>query len=206
MQEKDVYEELHSIRSLMERSSKFISLSGLAGIMAGIYALIGARFAIRIITNHAEIGSPPENVPVIIRALIVVGLGVFILATITSFWLTMRKAKKRNENVWNPVSRRLLEATSIPFITGGLCVLVLLLREEYTPIPAVCLIFYGLGLVAGSHFTFQEIKWLGLAEIVLGLLALLYHGKGLEGLLLWTLGFGLMHILYGIIMHFKYER
>src|SRR5688500_16496776 len=131
MQEKDVYEELSSIRAMMERSSKFISLSGLAGIMAGVYALIGARFAFRIITNHAEIGSPQENVPVIIRALIVVALAVLVLATVTSFWLTMRKAKKRNENVWNPVSRRLLVATSIPFITGGLFILILLLREEY---------------------------------------------------------------------------
>ena len=206
MQQKDVYEELSSIRSIMERSSKFISLSGLAGIMAGVYALIGARFAFRIITNHWEIGSPPDNVPVIVRALIVVALIVLILSVVTSFWLTMRKAKRRNENVWNPVSRRLLEATSIPFFTGGLFILILLLREEYTTIPAVSLIFYGLALVAGSHFTFQEIKWLGIAEILLGLLALLYHGRGLDSLLLWTLGFGLMHIIYGTIMHFKYER
>jgi hypothetical protein len=94
-------------------------------------------------------------------------------------------------------------ASGIPFFTGGLFIAILLWKGEYIPIAAACLIFYGLALVAGSQYTYQAVKWLGIGEIVLGLLALIYPGNGL---LLWTLGFGVLHIVYGIFMHFKYER
>lgn len=203
MKERDVHAELSSIRELMERSSKFISLSGLSGILAGVYALLGARMAFRILTNHTEIGAPAENVPVITRALIVIALIVLILSIVTSYWLTLRKTKRRNEKVWNPVSRRLLEAMSIPMITGGLCIVIMVLQKEYILIPALFLVFYGLALVAGSQYTFQEVKWLGLVDILLGLCALLLPEYGL---VFWSVGFGLLHILYGTFMHFKYER
>ena len=99
MDEKNVHEELSSIRQLMERSSKFISVSGLAGILAGGYALVGAWFTMRMVTNHSDIGSPPENVPVITTALVVLAFIVLLLSLVTSYVLTVRKAKKRNENL-----------------------------------------------------------------------------------------------------------
>ena len=198
-----MYEELSSIRAMMERSSKFISLSGLSGILAGIFALAGARMAFRITTNHVEIGSPPDNIPVITKALIVVALMVLVLSVVTACWLTVRKAKRRGEKVWNPVSRRLLVASGIPFFTGGFVALIMTLQGTYTMIPAVLLIFYGLALVAGGEYTFQEVKWLGIGEIILGLIALLLPP---QGLLLWAVGFGLLQIIYGTVMHFKYER
>lgn len=204
MKEKhDYLQDISEMRAMMERSSKFLSLTGWSGILAGIYALIGARFAARILTNHVEIGSPPENEKIILPALIVLALIVLILALLTSLWLTSRKARRRNETVWNPVSRRMLSAISVPFLTGAFFVGVAILNEDYTLIAPACLIFYGLGLTAGSHFTLPEVKWLGLGEILLGLLAL---AMPKAGLLLWTIGFSLLHILYGILMHFKYER
>ena len=203
MKEKDAYAELSSIRDLMERSSKFISLSGLSGILAGVYALLGAWWAFRITTNHFEIGSPPENISIITQALIVVALTVLVLSAMTAYLLSKRKAKRRNENVWNPVSRRLLLASGIPFMTGGLVIVIMLLKENYAFIAPAALIFYGLALVAGGEFTFNDIKWLGAADILLGLLALIMPELGL---LFWTIGFGVLHIIYGVIMHFKYER
>lgn len=203
MEEKDVHAELSSIRQLMERSSKFISLSGLSGILVGLYALAGARMAIRITTNHVEIGSPAENIPVITNALIVVALIVLVLAVATSYWLTVRKARRRQERVWNPVSRRLLLASAIPFVTGGLVMLILMLNAEYELIAPMSLVFYGLALIAASQYTFNEVKWLGFGEIILGLIALLMPAYGLIG---WAIGFGLLHIVYGAFMHFKYER
>lgn len=187
----------------MERSSKFISVSGLAGILAGLYALIGVRMAMRITTNHIETGSPVAEEPLVIRVLIFIALAVLVLSLATSYMLTVRKAKRRNENVWNPVSKRLLIASGIPFFTGGLFISILGIQHMYAIIPAACLIFYGLALVAGSQFTFQEVGWLGIAEILLGLMAMLYPA---DGLVYWAIGFGLLHIIYGTFMHFKYER
>src|ERR1700759_3425393 len=57
MEENKIHDDLTAIRSLMERSQKFISLSGLSGILAGIYALIGAAAAYVILYNDA----PPFN-------------------------------------------------------------------------------------------------------------------------------------------------
>lgn len=203
MEEKDVYAELSSIRDLMERSSKFISLSGLSGVLSGIYALAGAGLAYMLIKDHFNKEGPYMNEPGIFWQLFLIALTVLVLSIVTSYWLTMRKAKLRNENAWNPVSRRLLAASGIPFFTGGLFIGILLLKGEYTPIAAASLIFYGLALVAASQYTFNEVKWLGICEILLGLLALILPG---DGLILWAIGFGLLHILYGSIMHFKYER
>lgn len=203
MKEKEVYEELSSIRELMERSSKFISLSGLSGILAGLYALVGAWFAFRIMDTTTIPVNADGSEPALPWSLILIAKIVFVLSVVTGYWLSSRKAKSRNENIWNPVSRRLLVAVAIPMITGGLFVSILLLNGEYTTIAAICLLFYGLALVAGSHYTFHEVWWLGIVEILLGLIALLYPEYGL---LLWAVGFGVLHILYGTIMYFKYER
>jgi len=203
MEPRDVYAELSSIRDLMERSSKFISLSGLSGILAGVYALLGSFFAFRIIDSVTYTGDRHVEHPGILLPLVILGLIVMILAMVTSYWLSRRKAKSRNESVWNTVSRRLLAASGIPFFTGGIVVAIFILKGEYQYIAPTCLIFYGLALVAGSQYTFNEIKWLGICEILLGLLALFFTPYGI---FLWALGFGIMHIIYGAIMHFKYER
>ncbi|MHB1178731.1 MAG: hypothetical protein ACYCZO_10415 [Daejeonella sp.] len=206
MKEKDVYAELSSIRDLMERSSKFISLSGMAGILAGLYALAGAGLGYMLVSNLQsgyESQAYQINHPLIFWQLIIIALAVLVFSLGTGCWLTIRKARRRDQNVWNPVSRRLLSAVAIPLFTGGLFILIMLAKGEYSLIAAACLIFYGLSLVAGSHYTFVDVKWLGLCEIVLGLFALIIPGYGL---IIWTMGFGLLHIFYGTVMYFKYDR
>ncbi len=204
MKEKDVYAELSSIRNLMERSSKFISLSGLSGVLAGIYALAGSALGYVLINNMPGSG-PDEYVskPIIFWQLFMIALAVLVFSIATACWLTIRKAKDVNEHVWNPVSRRLLTASGVPLVTGGMFVIIMLMKAEYMLIAPGCLIFYGLALFAGSHYTYVDVKWLGLCEVLLGLLALILPG---DGLILWTIGFGFLHIIYGSIMHFKYDR
>lgn len=206
MKENDIYSELSSIRNLMERSTKFISLSGLSGIMAGVYALIGAYLGYKTV-YHEYSGLRYREYFIsdntVLWKLFFIAVAVLILSLLTGILLTIRQARKKGENVWNPVSKRLLMNMSIPLITGGLFILILLLRGEYGIIASACLIFYGLALVAGSHYTFTDVKWLGLCEIVLGLLAALLPGYGI---VFWVIGFGLLHILYGSIMHFKYNQ
>jgi hypothetical protein len=205
MQEKDLFAELSSIRNLMERSSKFISLSGLSGLIAGLYALAGAGIGYWIMNSFAAAHTRAHLMSGIslVRPLCFTALAVLVLSIVTSYWLTSRKAKKSNENVWNPVSRRMLEAIAVPMITGGLFIGILLMQGEYTLIAPACLIFYGLALVTGSHYTFHELKGLGICEILLGLLAMILPEYGL---ILWAMGFGLLHIFYGTFMHVKYER
>jgi hypothetical protein len=204
MKEKDVYAELSSIRNLMERSSKFISLSGLSGVLAGVYALIGAGLAYMLIKDYG--GTDVYDFvkdATILAQLCTIAVVVLVLSILTAWWLTVRNARNKQEQVWNPVSKRLLVAMAIPLFTGGFIIIILLLKGEYSAVASACLIFYGLSLAAASQFTYNEVKWLGICEVILGLLALIIPG---QGLLFWTLGFSLLHILYGGIMHFKYDK
>jgi hypothetical protein len=206
MEEKDIYSELSSIRNLMERSTKFISLSGLSGIMAGIYALIGAFVGYKLVYTENS-GLLYRDVylsnPSIWWPLFLVAAAVLILSVITGIWLTIKQAQKKGESFWNPVSKRLLLNMAIPLITGGFFILIILFKGHYHIIASACLLFYGLALVSASQFTFTDVKWLGFCEIILGLLAALYPG---QGIVFWAIGFGVLHILYGAIMYFKYNQ
>lgn len=188
MEENEIAAELASIRKLMERSAKFISLTGLSGVMAGIYALAGAFLVSRTET---------------VNTICTIGIAVLILSLATAVFLTLRKGRKKEERVWNPVSKRFLINLFIPLVTGGLFIIVQLTRAEYAWISATCLIFYGLALVSASHYSFAEVWWMGVSNIALGLIAAYIPGYGL---VLWALGFGVLHIVYGAVMYFKYDR
>ena len=217
MEDKEIYAEISSIRNLMERSTKFISLSGLSGVMAGVYALIGAALAYQLlpkgnVLQPLPVGKYPDLFygsygsgywATLDLTLFFIALAVLILSIGTGILLTVRKARKKGLSVINPSSKALLISGGIPLLTGGLFVLILLGHGYFGIISSACLIFYGLALVAASTHTFGDVKWLGIFEILLGLLALLKPGYGLY---IWAFGFGVMHILYGTIMHFKYDR
>lgn len=206
MKDNDIYSELSSIRNLMERSTKFISLSGLSGVLAGTYALIGAFIGYRLVYAGGSILEYRDFYvadPILWWPLFLVASVVLVLSLATGIWLTIRQARKTGENFWNPISRRLVTSMSIPLVTGGLFIVIMIFRGNYGVISSACLVFYGLALVNGSQFTFSDVKWLGICEILLGLLAALLPGYGI---VFWTIGFGILHILYGSIMHFKYNQ
>jgi len=214
MKDQNIEDDLTSIRSLMERSSKFISLSGLSGIMAGVYALIGAGVAYRIIYNSPEViwtelkrSDPSIGLfsgrldPLI--PLFVVALVVLIASIGTGIFLSYKKAQKKNQRLWSPTTRSLLFHSAIPLLTGGIFILIMMSRGYYGVIASASLIFYGLAVISGSHYTFTDVKYLGIFDIILGLIAALWPGYGL---ILWTIGFGLLHIIYGSMVYFKYDR
>jgi hypothetical protein len=213
MENKDVYDEISSIKNIMERSTRFISLSGLSGVMAGIYALIGSGLAYELIkitqvSNLADahgiiIDFSPSDIEMVTVWLFFIALSVLFLSIITGILLTIRKARKKGQSVWNESSRAFLKKGLLPLLTGGCFILILLWQQYYSVIAPACLIFYGLALAAASQYTYGDVKWLGLCEIALGLLAMLFPQYGL---LFWALGFGVLHILYGTIMYFKYDR
>ncbi len=201
-------QDLQHIKQMMERSSRFISLSGLSGIAAGICALIGAYFAGTKINcwvkgdcnlnelMQAESGS-------LLRYLIAVGALTFIAAFIFAFIFTYLRSKKNNTPIWGTASKRLFWNTLIPVAVGGLFLIRMMTLHEYMLIAPGCLIFYGLALVNGSKYTIGEIRYLGFAMIALGLVNLLYIGNGVY---FWAVGFGGFHIIYGGLMWWKYER
>jgi len=204
--EEKYISDIQEIRSIMEKSSRFLSLSGLSGILAGIYALIGAYMAYRIFYFSDEIiysSLSQQAVTNNVVKLIILALSILILAIGTAILLSYRRARKTKSPIWDSTSKRLLINLLIPLVTGGILILILFSKGVIGLIAPLTLIFYGLALVNASKYTYTEIRNLGLFEILLGLLSAYYIGYGL---LFWAIGFGVLHIVYGTMMYFKYER
>jgi len=193
-------DDISEIKNMMSRSSRFISLSGLSGILAGVYALIGAYLGYLILYPSTW---KFETYDEIQMALIAVAVGVAALAILTAALLTFRKTKQSGESMWNASSKRLLANFLIPLITGGIFVLLLIRLEYWIMIAPSTLIFYGMACLNASKYTLRDVRYLGITVIVLGLLSAYFAGYGL---FFWGLGFGVCHILYGALMYFKYDR
>ena len=201
MENEKYLKDIQDIKQMMSQSSQFISLSGLSGILAGIYALIGA-FVVNYLIEQNK-----YDVIIIegrtFRLIILTALIVLALSLVTAYIMTKQKAKKVGEQVWNTSSKRLLMNFCIPLFTGGIFALLLLRHEIYGLIAPITLLFYGMACLNASKYTLRDVRYLGITEIILGLIAVEFSGYGLY---FWVLGFGICHIVYGAVMHFKYDR
>jgi hypothetical protein len=202
-EEQDYLKDIAAMRTLMERSSRFLSLSGLAGILAGVYALAGAWIAQRVIGFEPGKTDLPFDREGLVLRLSGLALVVLFLALGTAVFLSMRKAGKLGEKIWNPVSRRLLTYMAVPLIAGGFLMLILAARGEVFLLAPASLLFYGLSLFNAGNFTYAEVRSLGLLQAALGLTGFAFPDYGL---LCWAIGFGVLHIAYGIYMYYRYER
>lgn len=174
--------ELKDIRTIMERSNRFLSLSGLSGILIGIYALIGAFLAYKIVYISFPSTYRFHYVDDVIYQLAIIGLSVLIASIITVVLLTTQRAKKENKSLMGPGSKLLLINLLIPLVSGGILIVILIFRGMFGVVSPLFLIFYGLALVNAAKYTRPEIFTFGIIEIVLGLIAAALPGYGL---ILW---------------------
>lgn len=198
--EKDYIKDIAEIRSMMERSSKFLSLSGWAGIMAGFYAIAGVFVAYNVYGfNPDEIFYSSSELPKIVM----LGFLILILALVSAMFFSWKKAREQSEYLWTPTSRRLLVHMANPLVTGGILLLILISKGLIGLIAPLSLLFYGLALYNASKYTLSEVKYLGFVQLGLGLMSSYFIEFGL---LFWAIGFGIVHIIYGIIMYIRYEK
>lgn len=201
MSTEEYLKDITQIKDMMNKSSRFLSLSGLSGMMAGIYALIGAAIAYYLVSISGRDYLILDGK--IFNYILLDLLGVALLSSVTAIILSTRKAKKNNETLWNGTSRRLLIAFLIPLITGGIYILIKIYSNHYGLTGSLMLIFYGLALVNASKHTIGNVKYLGYIEIILGLICAIYPGYGFW---FWVVGFGVMHIIYGSLIYLKHDR
>lgn len=203
MDEAKYIDDLKEIKDIMSRSTRFISLSGLAGVSTGLIALVGAYFAYQTVyTNQDYQGYQrtfltDEN----LFNLFAIAILTLLLSIVAGVFFTTQKARKNHQNIWDLQSKRLLVNLIIPLLSGGILCTMLLLKGYIGLVAPLTLIFYGLALVNASKYTLSEIRSLGIIEIILGLISFQFIGYGL---LFWSVGFGVLHIIYGIIMHVRY--
>lgn len=196
-------DDLKDIKDMMSRSSRFISLSGLSGVSAGIVALAGVWFANKMVYSKQIVDGYHNSMLTHEKMYILLGIAIstLVAALALGIFFTTRKAKKNNQKLWDAQTQRLLINLIIPLAAGGLLCLILLFKGFIGLVAPLTLIFFGLALVNASKYTLTEIRSLGIAEILLGLLATFFIG---QGLLFWAVGFGILNIAYGIIMQAKY--
>jgi hypothetical protein len=209
MEDKNVHlDTLQDIKQMMERSSRFISLSGLSGIGAGVCALGGAFFTLRMMSSERAKGVDYRQLALetgseVQHQLLLIGAITFAAALAVSFTFTYIRSAKTGTALWGTTAKRLLWNTLIPLVVGGI-VAIRFIQWGYGGLVApTCLLFYGLALINGSKYTLSEIRWLGFSELILGLLNLWFIGYGL---MFWAIGFGALHIIYGTAMWLKYEK
>ncbi len=201
--------DLQEIRKIMEKSSRFLSLSGLSGVSAGAIALIASAIAWFSRPDKGDyihqrgVHHMANLYGDYIHFLIKLGVITLVLAIISGLYFTWKKAGGIKEKMWNASSKKLVVNLSIPLLAGGFVVIFLLQNHVFWIIPELMLIFYGLALVNASQNTYRDVFYLGLSELVLGIIALFINGYSL---FFWAFGFGVLHIVYGIAMHMKYER
>ncbi len=203
MEDKSYLEDLQHIKQMMRKSTQFLSLSGLSGVLAGVYALIGAYVVHLLLEKHYAYNQFVILESKTFKAILGVAATVLILSLVTAYILSQRKARRRGETLINATSKRAFWNFAIPMLTGGILIFLLLKNEYYGLLAPMTLIFYGLACVNVSRYTFGDVRYLGITEVILGLLAVQFSGYGL---LFWEIGFGVCHIFYGLLMYFKYDR
>jgi hypothetical protein len=206
----DYVKDLSQIRSLMERSSRFISLSGLSGIFAGLFALAGAGTVYYQLHNGRfqqyrdfPMRGEAKNDPAFVQFCFLVAALVLVFSFVSSIYFTTRKARQEGQKIFDRAAIRLLINTMIPLLTGGVFCLALLYHGAAGLIAPATLVFYGLALINGSKYTLDDIRYLGFCQLALGLISAFFIGYGL---VFWSVGFGALHIVYGLVMYNKYER
>ncbi|SEF98964.1 hypothetical protein SAMN05421847_1210 [Halpernia humi] len=203
--DKNYQEDLSHIRTMMEKSSRFISLSGLSGVFAGIVALVGAVYVYFVFQREGiNYFDGNRNVfnPSLVKELLIIGTVILVLAVSLGYIFTAKESKKKNQKIWDSLTKRLLFNFAVPLFTGGVFCLILLKHHLFVFIAPSTLIFYGLALVNAEKYTLTDVKYLGILEIILGLISFYFLGWGL---VFWAIGFGVLHIVYGLVMHKKYK-
>ena len=211
-------ETLQDIKRMMERSSRFISLSGWSGISAGVCALLGAWATQIRITGYlqalrgdytyqsyyrGDTTSLSDSAAALYHDLVWIAGITFIAAFISSFLFTRARSRRNGTSMWDRTVQRLAWNTILPMMVGGFVILRLAESGFYGMVAPCCLIFYGLALVNASKYTLGEIRYLGYGQLILGIINLWTGGWGLY---FWAAGFGILHIVYGAFMWWKYER
>lgn len=212
MTQAQPHEELAHIRGLMDRSTRFLSLSGLSGVIAGVLGLAGAAAARCYLDQHSVVRSEPmtydtellaETYWAHVLVLAAIACTVLVLAIAGALWFTLRRSKRVGQSLWDASARRMAINLALPLGAGGVFCLALIGHGLPGLVAPATLLFYGLALLNASKYTLDEIRWLGLSEVVLGLAASFWVGAGL---LFWALGFGVLHIFYGSLMYLRHER
>jgi hypothetical protein len=189
-------ESIQVIRDIMERSARYTNFSGVSGIIAGCLALVGCGFTYWIAYNVHIYDQSKWSA--------VTWVSVLVAAVAQDFFLAQRKARRRGETMFTPATFQVVKAV----LPGVLIAFVIsrraLMLQDWDAIPATWALGYGAAACAAGMFSVKEVRVLGVAELVTGVVALFYFSTFDYSIYVLALAFGVYHILFGLCMSRKY--
>ena len=202
MENKDALNTLHEIKELMEKSSRFQAISGWSILIVGLLASVVSAGAWLLLLPHEgmSMGGMLINSPY--RTLIAssVALALLVVSFAVVCFGSYRMMKRQGGFEFGRTIRRPLFHFAVPMVVGGLLCLAMLMQGHYGLTSTFMLVFYGLALLNASHYTSRSIALLGYCELVLGVVDCFVVS---HAILFWFLGFGLLHIVFGIYFILK---
>ncbi|MGH7613816.1 MAG: hypothetical protein ACREMW_07235 [Gemmatimonadales bacterium] len=179
-------DNLRYIRATMERAGSFTAVPGWGQVAIGATALVASVVAAR------QTSTLNWLVTWLVEAIVALAIGG---------WTMVRKARAVNDSILTGPGRRFGLSFLPAVIVGGLLTAALYLGGVREPIPAVWLLLYGTGVMAGGAFSVPIVPLMGLGFLVLGAVALFAPGAGN-----WLLaaGFGGLHIVFGFWIARRY--
>lgn len=197
-------QELRHIKQMMERSARFSTLSGFSGIAAGLCSLLGAWLAYNYMRSLSEDSYSRTFVTdKSVMHILLIAIGTFAAAAVSAYLFIYMRCRRLKIPVFSLSARRVVYNMTIPIVIGALFILRLITQGDFEMLAPASLLFYGLALINASKYTLNEVRQLGFAELAIGLINLLFLGYGV---IFWAVGFGIMHIIWGALIWWRYER
>ncbi|MBA2459180.1 MAG: hypothetical protein H0V43_09545 [Gemmatimonadales bacterium] len=179
-------DNLSFIRQTMERATAFTAVPGWGGVGMGAIA-----FAATVLAWDA---SPDDW--------LATWLGASVAALGIGGWAMVRKARHGGTPVLSHSGRRFVLSYVPPILVGGLLTIVLVRAGLHSSLPGTWLLLYGTGVVTGGAFSVRVVPLMGICFMLLGTAAL--FGPAAWGNVFMAGGFGLLHVVFGLIIARRY--
>ena len=180
-------EHLKYIRETMERTGSFTAVPGWGGVAMGVSALVAAVVAARQTD---------------VRMWGIVWMCEVVLALVIGSGFILRKTRRGDRSTFAAPGRQFFLSFSPPVVAGGVLSWALFLQGDWAVLPGVWLLLYGAGVVTAGAFSIRVVPIMGLCFMLLGLAAL--ASPAAWGNWFLAFGFGILHIVFGLIIARRY--
>ena len=181
-------ETLQFIRDAMARASAFTAVPGWGGVLMGVTALAAAA-----------ISGPPDGS---LRWVMVWFTDAAVAATIAIVAMT-RKARRSGTPLSSAApAHKFALAFVPPLVAGMVLTAVFATMGLMARLPGCWLLLYGTAAATGGAFSVRVVPLMGLCFMALGAIAL--FGPAAWGNAFMAAGFGLLHIVFGLIIARRY--
>lgn len=176
-------DNLRFIRETMEAAGTFTAVSGWGQVVIGGTAMLAAVIA-------APFAGSTEWV--------LVWAAEALLALLISVWFMYDKARSASIPLLSGSARKLLFSFSPVFLVGLVITAALIRLSMFSLLPGMWMLLYGTAVVAAGAFSVRSVPVMGAAFISVGGVALFAPASW--GTALMIIGFGALHIVFGVVI------